>query len=58
MEKRTCQKCGIDNYSADTTKDWECCICKQIIDKPKEQKKVSSVLVLERPDLIQMISRK
>lgn len=35
MEKRTCQKCGVDNYSSDSSNIWECCVCKQIIKKPK-----------------------
>ena len=33
MEIRTCQKCGIDNCSSDSSNEWECCNCKQIMIK-------------------------
>ena len=38
MEKRTCQKCGENNYSSDSRNVWECCKCKEMMIKKIEEK--------------------
>ncbi|HLO11330.1 MAG TPA: hypothetical protein VK190_03615 [Pseudoneobacillus sp.] len=51
MEKRTCEKCGANNYSSDTHGVWECYNCHRTIGVPLSEEELKQIHIRAEANL-------